>query len=232
MDSDLPALSSDRAKNLAKVLSDVLRSVHFDVVNRELRQSQHGGDYDVRPFPLPGSPVDIPGMKVRLRQGVKASSSDDHRKLARRILYAFMFFMFGESLQREPLEELFGDAHSESIDEGLRLGLFITVEGQALRMNGLSLFSRRLANADVIHLFADTPPQFERRTATTPRVYIGADSYELMDRISAMSGSRGCCIEMGSGSGIQLVSALKYHPGITKAIGKESDRRALTRVPL
>ena len=93
-------------------------------------------------------------------------------------------------------------------------------------MNGLSLFSRRLPNGEAIHLFADTPPHFERRTGRQ-RVYIGADSYELVDRISRMGGINGYCVEMGSGSGIQLVAALKQHPGITKAIGKERDRRAV-----
>jgi methylase of polypeptide subunit release factors len=135
--------------------------------------------------------------------------------------------MFGESLQIEPLEELFGDEW-RSVDEALDLGLFIEGEGQTIRTNGLSLFSRRLRNGDVIHLFADTPPQFERRMAATPRVYIGADSYELMDRISALTLTSGtCCVEMGSGSGVQLISALKSHPRLGRAIGKESDRRAV-----
>jgi methylase of polypeptide subunit release factors len=165
-------------------------------------------------------------MKVRLRQGVKTSPTVDERRLARRIQYAFMFFMFGESLQIEPLEELFGDDW-RFVGEALDLGLFIEGEGHTIRTNGLSLFSRRLRNGDVIHLFADTPPQFERRMAATPRVYIGADSYELMDRLSALAPSGGCCIEMGSGSGVQLVSALKYHPHLARAVGKESDRRAI-----
>jgi methylase of polypeptide subunit release factors len=223
--SDLAALSTERAGALAAVLHELLISLHFDVVNRELRLPQHGGDYDVRPFPLPSSPVDVATMKVRLRQAVKTSPSVDERRLARRIQYAFTFFMFGEPLPLEPVEELFADQWRQ-VDEGLKLGLFIETDGQAIRMNGLSLFSRRLQNGDVIHLFADTPPQFERRVAATPRVYIGADSYELMDRVSRLPSPDGYCIEMGSGSGVQLVSAVKSHTGLVGAIGKETDRRA------
>ena len=48
-----------------------------------------------------------------------------------------------------------------------------------------------------------------------------------MERISEMSGIAGYCVEMGSGSGIQLIAAIKQHPAIIKAIGKERDRRAL-----
>ncbi len=195
------------------------------MVNREFRLPRYGGDYDVRPFPLPESPVDVAAMKVRLRQGEKTSPTADEHSLARRIRYAFTFFMFGEPLPREPLEHLFGKGQSRGIDEGLKLGLFVRAEGQAIRLNGLSLFSRRLPNGEPIHLFADTPPHFERRTGK-PRVYIGADSYELVDRVSRMRDITGCCVEMGSGSGIQLVAALKQHPGIVKAIGKERDRRA------
>lgn len=225
MDSDLPALAGRDARSLAHILNDILRAVHFDVVNRELRLPQYGGDYDVRPFPLPGSPVDVAAMKVRLRQGEKTSPTADEHRLARRIRYAFAFFMFGEALARDLVEQLFGKGEGRIIDEGLKLGLFVRAEGQTIRMNGLSLFSRRLENGETIHLFADTPPYFDRRTERQ-RVYIGADSYELMDRISRMRVNSGCCVEMGSGSGIQVVAALKQHRGITTAIGKERDRRA------
>jgi methylase of polypeptide subunit release factors len=93
-------------------------------------------------------------------------------------------------------------------------------------MNELSLFSRTLRNGDVVHVFADTPPHFETRAATQ-RVYAGADSYELMERVSTLDPVSGYCVEMGSGSGIQLIALLKQHPAITKAIGMECDRRAM-----
>ena len=165
-------------------------------------------------------------MKIRLRDAVKQSRGTDDAKLARRIRYAFAFFMFGESLNREALDELFGSAGSAIIDKGLEAGLFVPAIGQTLRMNGLSLFSRQLRNGEVIYIFADTPPHFESRTAG-PRVYVGADSYELMDRVSADWPLSGYCVEMGSGSGVQVIAAVKQHPGVIKAIGKERDRRAI-----
>jgi methylase of polypeptide subunit release factors len=58
-------------------------------------------------------------------------------------------------------------------------------------------------------------------------VYAGADSYELMLRVCAGEPIRGYAVEMGAGSGIQLITALKKHPAIVKAIGVERDRRAL-----
>jgi len=222
---DLPLLATDRGAAFAAVLRDLLVSLHVDAVNRELRLPQYGGDYDLRPFPLPGSPVDVSDMKVRLRQAVKTSPTHDDRRLARSIQYAFMLFMFGESLPRDTLVELFRE--TRSIEEGLNLEFFVEAPGQSIRTNGLSLFTRCLRDGDVVHLFADTPPHFVRRMAPTPRVYAGADSYALMDRVAVFQRGAGCCVEMGSGSGIQLVGALKHHHHLTRAIGKECDRRAV-----
>jgi methylase of polypeptide subunit release factors len=226
VDPDLPGLATPQGRDLAKVLRDVLRETHFDQVNRELRLRRDGGDYEIRPFPLPISPVDTQAMKNRLREMVKTSRTLDEVRLARRIQEAFTFFMFGESLHRKALEELFGEERKAILNTGAHLGLFINAEGQAMRMNGLSLFSRELRNGDVIYVLADTPPHFDTRAAHQ-RVYIGADSYELVDRVSQMSRISGYCVEMGSGSGIQIIAALKQRPAITKAIGKERDRRAI-----
>jgi hypothetical protein len=225
-DPELPFLASPRGQGLAKALRAILREVHFDQVNRDLRLPRFGGDYEIRPFPLPTSPVDMREMKVRLRGAVKASRHSEEAVLARRIQRAFALFMFGQALPRDAVEELFGDARAGAIDDGFAAGLFVQAEGRAIRTNGLSLFSRTLANGDVVHLFADTPPHFETRAAS-PRVYAGADSYELMARVSATEAVSGVCVEMGSGSGIQLIAALKQHPAIVKAIGRERDRRAV-----
>jgi len=225
-DPDLAALAAPRGRELATVLRAILREVHFDQVNRDLRLPRYGGDYDIRPFPLPTSPVDMQEMKVRLRGAVKASRHSDEAVLARRIQRAFALFMFGQALPRDAVEELFGDARTGAIDEAFAAGLFVHAEGRSIRTNGLSLFSRTLANGEVVHLFADTPPHFETRVAS-PRVYAGADSYELMARVSAVEAVSGFCVDMGSGSGIQLIAALKQHPAIVKAIGRERDRRAV-----
>jgi hypothetical protein len=93
-------------------------------------------------------------------------------------------------------------------------------------MNGFSIYSRRLPGADGLFLLADTPPHFNTRSGPL-RVYAGADSYELMLRMSVGDPIRGYAVEMGAGSGIQLITALKKHPAIVKAIGVERDRRAL-----
>lgn len=224
-ESDLTALATPSGQALARVLNSIGREVHFDEVNRDLRLPRYGGDYALRPFPLPSSPVDMQEMRARLRNAVRTFRGSDDALMARRIQYAFAFFMFGMALPATALEELFGKRRRASLDEGLRLGLFVHADGQAIRMNGLSLFSRSLRNGEVIHLFADTPPHFDTR-AVRQRVYAGADSYELMERVSDLSAISGYCVEMGSGSGVQMIAALIQHPAISRAIGTERDRRA------
>ena len=225
-DPDLASLATRRGKALATVIRDILREVHFDQVNHDLRLPRYGGDYDIRPFPLPASPVDTHEMKVRLRSAVKASRNPEDAAFARRIQRAFALFMFGHALTRPALDSLFGDARKSAIDDALTLGLFVHAEGDTLRMNGLSLFSKTLLSGQIVHLVADTPPHFETRAAEQ-RVYAGADSYELVEKVSAVDTISGVCVEMGSGSGIQLIAALKQHPAISHAIGVEHDRRAL-----
>jgi methylase of polypeptide subunit release factors len=226
VDPEFSALATGHASELAQAWRSLLRDVYFDQVNRDLRLPRYGGDYDVRPFPLPTSPVDDKEMKRRLHDAVNASRRSADATLARRIQQAFAFFMFGEALRRPALEELFGEGGPAVLDEAVRLGLVVDDERSTMRMNGLSLFSTTLRNGDVIHVFADTPPHFATRTAD-PRVYVGADSYELMEYVSEWPAISGCCVEMGSGSGIQLIAALKQHRSISSAIGVERDRRAL-----
>jgi methylase of polypeptide subunit release factors len=226
VDPDLSLLATTRASDLAQAWRSLLREVYFDQVNRDLRMPRYGGDYDVRPFPLPTSPVDDEEIKRRLRHAVNASRQSADATLARRIQRAFAFFMFGDALSRPALEELFGKGGQAILDAAVSLGLVVDGERAAMRMNGLSLFSTMLRNGDVIYGFADTPPHFAARCAA-PRVYVGADSYELMNRISEWPALSGCCVEMGSGSGIQLIAALKLYPAVTRASGVEHDRRAL-----
>src|SRR5689334_19513825 len=108
MSSDLASLASADASDLASALREVLLEVQFDQANHDLRLPQFGGDYLIRPFPLPGSPVDVADMKARLRHVVKSSGNESDRRFAKRILLAFRFLMFGESLDRTALAELFG----------------------------------------------------------------------------------------------------------------------------
>jgi hypothetical protein len=224
--SDLELLASAEAAAFAAVLRALLQEVHFDQVNHDLRLPEFGGDYLIRPFPLPGSPVDVSNMKTRLRHVVKSSGNESDRRLAKRIQLAFRFLMFGEAIDRMALADLFGAERREWIDVGIHVGLFAPDGSNQFRMNGLSIYSRRLPGGDALYLLADTPPHFNTRVGPL-RVYAGADSYELMLRVSAGDPIRGYAVEMGAGSGIQLITALKKHPGVVKAIGVERDRRAL-----
>jgi predicted RNA methylase len=224
--SDLELLASAEAAAFAAVLRALLQEVHFDQVNHDLRLPEFGGDYLIRPFPLPGSPVDVSNMKARLRHVVKSSENERDRRFAKRIQLAFRFLMFGEAIDRKAFAELFGTAGREWIEVGMNVGLFVLDSPNHLRMNGLSIFSRRLPGGDGLFLLADTPPHFNTRSGPL-RVYAGADSYELMLRISAGDPIHGYAVEMGAGSGIQMITALKKHPAIVKAIGVERDRRAL-----
>ncbi|HXI29801.1 MAG TPA: methyltransferase [Vicinamibacterales bacterium] len=225
VDPDLPLLAGSAGAALARSIDAVLREVHFDQVNHDLRLPCYGGDYTIRPFPLPASPVDTHEMKRRLREAVKASRHSSEAALARRIQQGFAFFMFGDALTPEALAQLFGPQRGACVDQGFALGLFIRGPGQTVRMNGLSLFSKQLRGGAVVRAFADTPPHFATRLAEL-RVYVGADSYELMERVSARGAITGTCVEMGSGSGVQLIAALKQCPGLVRAIGVERDRRA------
>ena len=85
VDSDLSALATRQGTELAQALNEIVGEVHFDQVNRDLRLPRYGGDYEIRPFPLPATPVDQHEMKVRLRDAVKASRRSADAMLARRI---------------------------------------------------------------------------------------------------------------------------------------------------
>lgn len=224
LDPDLTALSGQNGKRLAKVLRQVLEEVQFDLGNSELRNATLKGDYDTRPFPLPSSVVGIEEMRSKLNESFERR--DRPNVFTSRLKLAFEFFMFGESLSREELEELFGRDLTERIDDFINLSLFIVTQDHRIRMNGLSLMSKELKNGEVIYILADTPPYFETRMGPR-RVYVGDDSYLLMDRVSKASNISGYCVDMGSGSGIQLIAALKLFPAATKAIGLEIDRRAI-----
>jgi methylase of polypeptide subunit release factors len=224
--SDLELLASAEAAAFAAVLRELLRELHFDQVNHDLRLPEFGGDYLIRPFPLPGSPVDVSDIKARLRHVVKSSADDGDRRFAKRIQLAFRFLMFGEPIDRKALADLFGAERRKWIEVAMSVGLFVADGPNQTRMNGLSICSRRLPGVDGLYLLADTPPHFKTRSGPL-RVYAGADSYELMLRVSAGDAIRGYAVEMGSGSGIQLIAALKKRPAIVKAIGVERDRRAM-----
>src|SRR5215210_3625229 len=172
--SDLELLASAEATAFAAVLRTLLQEVRFDQVNHDLRLPEFGGDYLIRPFPLPGSSVDVSNMTTRLRHVVKSSGNESDRRFAKRIQLAFRFLMFGEGIDRKALGDLFGAERRKWIDVGINVRLFVPDRPNQLRMNGLSICSRRLPGGDGLYLLADTPPHFNTRVGPL-RVYAGAD---------------------------------------------------------
>ena len=77
-----------------------VRDVHFDQVNRDLRLPRDGGDYEIRPFPLPTSPVDTGEMRVAPRRRVSVTRIR-RVVLARRILQALRSWRHLPQLARE-----------------------------------------------------------------------------------------------------------------------------------
>jgi hypothetical protein len=138
--------------------------------------------------------------------------------------------MFAESLAREELELLFGEESRHRIDDFLDAGLFVRTDNQRIRMNGLSILSKTLGqqnNGEVIYILADSLFRVGPEQDRLERVYVGPDSYELVNKIRDLDWLSGIGIDMGSGCGIQLVAALKLFPSLRKMVGFEKDRRAI-----
>ncbi|MDO8488583.1 MAG: GNAT family N-acetyltransferase, partial [Candidatus Omnitrophota bacterium] len=223
-DSDLMALSTQKGRELARVLREILEEVQFDSGNGLVRSRETSSDYYIEPLPRPAYFKALEEMKSMLNRF--SMHEGQVEIITNRLRLAFRFFMFGESLTKVELEELFGQTRVGLIKEFIKFGLFVSAGDQKIRMNGLSLSSRQLRNGEVIYIFADTPAYFETMLAPE-RVYIGTDSYFLLERISDIPDISGYFVEIGSGSGIQLITALKLNQGITKAIGLEIDQRAI-----
>ncbi len=140
------------------------------------------------------------------------------------------FFMFAESLTREELELLFGEESRDRIDDFLNAGLLVQTDDQRIRMNGLSILSKGLGqenNGEVIYILADSLFRVGPEQDRLERVYVGPDSYDLVNKLQDLDWLSGTGIDMGSGSGIQLIAALKLFPGLRKMVGFEKDRRAI-----
>ena len=77
-----------------------VREVHFDQVNRDLRLPRGGGDYEIRRFPLPTSPVDTGETRVAPRRH-ESVTRIRRVVLARRILQALRSWRHRPLLARE-----------------------------------------------------------------------------------------------------------------------------------
>ena len=210
----LKALSYKKAQGLAGVLREIIDDVEFDKLNKRL----HTALYGIEALPLDSG--FISWIKEQLRYGDELTDIDIRRR------EAFLFFMFGEALSRKKIERIFGEDKEEYIDDFIRLGIFIPAKNGKIRMNSLSLASKRLNNGECVYVFADTPERFG--TSLYPRkVYIGPDSYTLLSRIEQFTDLSGVAVDMGTGSGIQLIALLKLFSGISKGIGMEINERAI-----
>ena len=155
--------------------------------------------------------------------GISDSTMTPRQKLG------FEFLMFSEGLTRERLEILLG-GKSRLIDDFIDVGLFVESGYNRIRMNGLSLMSKRLgrkSDGEVVYIFADSRFRDHVEQSKFERVYAGLDSYELVNKLPDFDGLSGTGVDMGSGSGIQLIAALKLFPEVKKMVGYEKDRRAI-----
>lgn len=225
-EENLLEICTSKGKELAQTLREILEEVDFDRLNCELQHELFGGDYARAPYPVSESEVDYSTIRGGLELCVRGLGP----KMTVRQKYGFEFLMFSESLRRDELETLFGEERHHRIDDFLNADLFIETEDQRIQMNGLSLLSKRLGRENkgkVIYILADSLSHYHPEQNRLQRVYVGLDSYELMNKLPDLDWLSGTGIDMGSGSGIQLIAALKLFPDLRKMVGFEKDRRAI-----
>jgi hypothetical protein len=218
----LTGVATAKGKELARILREILQEVEFDRLNRELQHELFGANYDWAPCPMSESRVDYFTIRKGLESCARGLRSP---KLTPRQGGSFRFFMFLESLPRDELETLFGEERRDRINDFMDAGLFVQTDDGRIRMNGLFLSSKRLGvemHGEVIYILADSA-----QYVNPARVYIGSDSYELLNKLPDLAGLSGTGIDMGSGSGVQLIAALKLFPDVKKMVGYEVDRRAI-----
>src|SRR5438045_9051300 len=99
-------------------------------------------------------------MKTVRRHVVKSSANESDRRFAKRIQLAFRFLMFGESIDRNALEDVLGAERRDWIEAAMSIGLFEADGWNQLRMNGLWICSSRVYAVDRLIFIADPPPHF------------------------------------------------------------------------
>jgi len=208
INDDLAQLTTSVAQNLAASLRGAVDSLHFDQLN-ELIRADYGS------HPLPQTSFQALRESIGKYEGLHISATEAQ---------ALRFFLLGDALSQGAVAEILGAQAPEIIEAGISVGLFCA-DGQAnVALNGLLLASRKCGD-DVLYFFADTPSNYSQ-SAGIQRVYTGPDSYFLNAKVQSMSGIQGIVAEAGSGSGIQLLTALSLNPEVEKAIGIECDARA------
>jgi len=226
---NLEGLSTDKARDLAQTLRRILEEVEFDRLNRELQRQLFGRDYDRAPYPFHSSPDRAVVDRSIIRRALDSYVQGFGLSMTVRQKRGLELFMFAESLTRQELEVLFGEESRDRIDDFLNAGLLVQTD-ERIRMNGLSILSKGLGRENsgiVIYILADSLYRVGPEQDRLERVYVGADSYDLVSKLQDLDWLSGTGIDMGSGSGIQLIAALKLFSGLEKMVGFEKDRRAI-----
>ncbi|MCB0352661.1 MAG: hypothetical protein KDD64_04025 [Bdellovibrionales bacterium] len=132
------------------------------------------------------------------------------------------FFLLGKPVSHTVAAEILGE---DLITQGIDLELFRVNASGLVELNNLILCAHSLDNGETIFFFADTPNYLPTQRGDQ-RVYSGMDSYLLNTKLQSYVDLNGVVAEMGSGSGLQLITLLKSHSGIERGIGVEIDARA------
>lgn len=205
----LDDLTSPLAEVFADKFHNFLDSFGYDEFNCLIR-----GDHRSSPFPIVG--IDLVRTANELLSGNTRSPEDRDVPSLMRLL------LLGDTIESSYPNRVLGD---ELYQMGKQLGIFQeTDDGKEVSLNGLVLVSQPVNNKRNSYFLADRPGS--RYVSAAERVYIGPDSYQLMQMLRQYRNLNGVVAEAGSGSGIQLISILLKNPGVTLALGLESSKRA------
>jgi hypothetical protein len=227
---NLDDLSASKTADLAETLRVILEELEFDRLNQELQRRLFGRDYSRVPYPFFSRPDRIQFDHFAILRALELGVRGLGVKLTQRQKYGLEFFMFTETLGKDQLDALFGEERCRRIDDFLEAGLFLRTTDHRVRMNGLSVLSTRVGRGTdekAIYILADSQYHIGSEENKLERVYVGPDSYELVNKQPELDWLSGTGIDMGSGSGIQLIAALKTSPELRRMIGFEKDRRAV-----
>lgn len=205
----LDLLTTQTAVDFAGQFSSFLDSFGYDEFNYLIR-----GDHRTSPFPLVG--IDL------VRKANEMLSDCNNNPEGRDVPPLMRLLLLGDTIESACPKRVLGD---DLYHMGKSLGIFHeTADGSQVSLNGLVLVSKPVSNQRSSYFLADRPGS--RYVSAAERVYIGPDSYQLMQMLREYRNLNGVVAEAGSGSGIQLISILLKNPGVTLALGLESSQRA------
>lgn len=211
---DCSLLPTQRGRELAEMLREILLALDYDTCNEMMR-----ADYAASPLPL--------NSYAQIKYDI---NSLGQRLFDAEQINALRFFLLGEELSCEEFKGVIGARADAFLEAGVELGLLIRF-GDKVSMNGFAVASRRQLQSgsnvcsEVLFVLADIPAYY-KVGQYRQRVYSGVDSYLTNGRLIALGDVYGKVGEAGSGSGMQLISLLRRNSGIVKAIGLEIDERA------